>query len=324
MTRAQRRHRVHVPQRRAAAPGHARRAAHRRCSSTARRSSTPCPTSATTTAAPEKMGERQTWHTYIPYTDRVDYLGGVMNNLAYVLAVEKLAGIEVPDRAKVIRVMMSELFRIASHLVWYGTFAQDVGRDVAGVLHVHRPRDASSTSSRRSAAAACTRAGSASAAWPQDLPDGLGRLVRDFLDYLPPRLDEYDTTVMRNRIFKARTKGVGAYTPRRGDRVGRHRAGPARLRLRVGLPQEAALLRLRALRVRRSDRPTRGDCYDRAVVRVEEMRQSLRIIEQCVDNMPAGPTRPSTRWPRRRRKERTHARHRDADHALPAVSAGAR
>jgi len=234
----------------------------------------------------EKMGERQSWHTFIPYTDRIDYLGGVMNNLPYVMAIEKMAGIEVPERAKTIRVMLAEMFRICSHLLFYGTFAQDVGQ-LSPIFYMFVERERIFNIIESICGARMHPGWFRIGGVAQDLPNGWESRVRELLEFMPPRLDEYDQMVMNNGILKRRTQGIGSYTTQQAFDWAI--TGPG-LRA-TGLEWDY-----------RKDRPysgyenfefdvpiaVNGDCYDRCAVRVEEMRQSLRIIKQCIDNMPAG------------------------------------
>jgi NADH-quinone oxidoreductase subunit C/D len=235
----------------------------------------------------EKMGERQSWHTYIPYTDRVEYLGGVMNNFPYVMAVEKLGGILVPERAQVIRIMMAELFRISSHLVWYGTFAQDLGA-LSPVFFMFNDRERLLEIVEAICGARMHPNWFRIGGVAQDLPNGWDKLVADFVKYLPGRLAEYDSMVIKNGIFRGRTIGIGSYTQDEAIEWGA--TGP-------GLRATGIAWDWRKKRPYSGydqfefDIPTgkHGDCFDRAVVHVEEIRQSLRIIEQCRKNMPPGP-----------------------------------
>ena len=234
----------------------------------------------------EKMAERQSWHTFIPYTDRIDYLGGVMNNLPYVMAVEKMAGIEVPERAKVIRIMLAEMFRICSHLLFYGTFAQDVGQ-LSPIFYMFVERERIFNIIESICGARMHPGWFRIGGVAQDLPEGWDSRVRELLEFMPSRLDDYDAMVLNNGVLKRRTQGVGVYDTKEAFDWGITGAGLRATGLEWDFRKQRPYAGYDNFEF---DVPiaVNGDCYDRCAVRVEEMRQSLRIIKQCLDNMPGG------------------------------------
>jgi len=235
----------------------------------------------------EKNMEAKKYTQVITMTDRMDYLAPMSNNLVYVMAVEKLMGIEVPLKAQYIRVIMTELTRINSHLVWLGTHATDIGA-MTMLLYCFREREKilqiyEFLSGVRMMSSYFRIGGLA-----MDVPEGFDERVKDILDTFPSKIDEYEGLLTENKIWKNRTIGVGKIS--------------AEEALKSGL--SGPLLRGSGVNwdIRKSnpyssydrfefDVPLglNGDTYDRYKCRVEEMRQSLRIIKQAMGGLPGGP-----------------------------------
>jgi len=234
----------------------------------------------------EKLAEERTYHQFIPFTDRLDYTAGMNNNLAYVMAVEKLLGIEVPKRAQYIRVAMAEFQRIAAHLIWLGTHALDMGA-MTVLFYTFRERETVLNILEHISGARLTPSFMRIGGLASDVPENFETLSMEFVEQFPGYVDGYETLLSKNPIWLERTKGVGYLS--REDALSYGVTGPA-LRgsgvdwdIRKKFPYSS-------YEDFDFDVPlgTVGDVYDRYTVRIEEMRQSIRIIKQVITNMPSG------------------------------------
>jgi NADH-quinone oxidoreductase subunit D len=237
----------------------------------------------------EKLCENITYQQCLPYTDRMDYLASMCNNIGFILAVEKLLGIEddIPERAKTAEIILFELSRIESHLVGIGTNALDLGAMTA-FLYCFKERERIYDILETVCGARLTTSYPRVGGLPLDLPDDFEDKVRNFLKVFPGTLDEVDKLLTRNRIWIERTKGVAYISAE--DAIDLGLTGPS---LRgSGVPYDVRKA-MPYLGYENYDFEipvsTDGDTYSRYLCRMEEMRQSLRIIEQGINNLPDGP-----------------------------------
>ena len=234
----------------------------------------------------EKMMENRVYIQIIPFVDRLDYLAAMNNNLAVVLPVEKLANITPPPRAEYIRVIMCELNRIASHLVWLGTFALDLGA-VTPFLYCFREREPIMDLFEMAVGSRLTYNYIRYGGVASDISDEFIRDTKAFLSYFRPRIDEYEALLTENPIFLQRTKNVGIIEAKQAVAYGISgpmlRASGVRRDLRRALPYSV-------YDKFTFDIPTGtvGDCWDRYIVRIREMRESVKIVEQALAGLPAG------------------------------------
>jgi len=241
----------------------------------------------------EKNMEAVTYEKALVMTDRMDYLNNLGNNLCYCLAVEKLVDLDVPPRAQVARVLLTELTRIASHLLWLGTHALDLAA-MSVFLYTFREReillDIFEMCSGQRMMTSYFRPGGL---W-RDLPPGFEQAVTQFLELFPERIKEYESLLAENPIYIERTKGIGVIST--DEALGIGLTGP-NLRA-TGIPFDMRKAQpYSGYEQFEFEVPTatHGDVYDRYLVRMEEMRQSLHIVRQALDRLPEGPTRSNNR-----------------------------
>ena len=235
----------------------------------------------------EKLCEQRTYHQIIPITDRLDYLAGFVMNHGYCEAVEKLMGLEVPVRGRYIRTIAGELCRIANHILWLGVHIMDLGTQTFFCI-CFRDREYVLDLLEMLTGARLTHSFGRIGGVAKDLPDGFDHRCRKAIDFLPQRVAEYERIVKHNRIYYKRTKGVGIFTSE--DCFAWRVTGPT-LRS-AGVARDL-----------RKDEPYaaydevdfevaveyNADVYDRFLVRMKEIRESCKIVRQCLDNLPDGP-----------------------------------